>query len=203
MPSSPPFNYDRVWTLHLCRCEIGTRWRRGGVWAGRRIISSQRKHQVNINVCSCVTGDCDFEKPFSSCGYTQGRDDDLDWEQFDTSEKASLDPWMPQGKRERHTHTHRNWHTQWIINITWDEVTHNDSSTCEHNSFSFIIIIMWSGLMCETHLFISWNLWFLSYTPWLHKEKIFLDFEWNERTGVLVCGFLSCVFNSSVRVTEE
>lgn len=55
--------------------------------------------KVSINVCSCVTGDCDFQKPFSSCGYTQGRDDDLDWEQFDTSEKASLDPWMPPGKR--------------------------------------------------------------------------------------------------------
>ncbi|XP_051990005.1 receptor-type tyrosine-protein phosphatase mu-like isoform X4 [Xyrauchen texanus] len=42
-------------------------------------------------------GDCDFEKPFSSCGYAQGRDDDLDWEQFDTSEKPSIDPWMPPG----------------------------------------------------------------------------------------------------------
>nr|XP_055059723.1 receptor-type tyrosine-protein phosphatase mu-like isoform X2 [Misgurnus anguillicaudatus] len=42
-------------------------------------------------------GDCDFEKPFQSCGYTQGRDDDLDWEQLDTSEKPSLDPWMPPG----------------------------------------------------------------------------------------------------------
>ncbi|KAF4117926.1 hypothetical protein G5714_002479 [Onychostoma macrolepis] len=42
-------------------------------------------------------GDCDFEKPFSSCGYTQGRDDDLDWEQMDTSEKPSLDPWVPPG----------------------------------------------------------------------------------------------------------
>ncbi|XP_056599123.1 receptor-type tyrosine-protein phosphatase mu-like isoform X1 [Triplophysa dalaica] len=42
-------------------------------------------------------GDCDFQKPFTSCGYTQGRDDDLDWEQFDTSEKPSLDPWMPPG----------------------------------------------------------------------------------------------------------
>uniref|UniRef100_A0A8C1PAC9 Protein-tyrosine-phosphatase n=1 Tax=Cyprinus carpio TaxID=7962 RepID=A0A8C1PAC9_CYPCA len=39
-------------------------------------------------------GDCDFKKPFSSCGYTQGRDDELDWEQIDTSEKPSLDPWV-------------------------------------------------------------------------------------------------------------
>ncbi|XDV28358.1 hypothetical protein PO909_031685 [Leuciscus waleckii] len=49
----------------------------------------------DVNVCRSVAGDCDFEKPFSSCGYTQGRDDDLDWEQVDTSEKPSLDPWMP------------------------------------------------------------------------------------------------------------
>ncbi|XP_042575132.1 receptor-type tyrosine-protein phosphatase mu-like [Cyprinus carpio] len=42
-------------------------------------------------------GDCDFKKPFSSCGYTQGRDDELDWEQIDTSEKPSLDPWVPPG----------------------------------------------------------------------------------------------------------
>lgn len=56
------------------------------------------KHADNINVCSFVAGDCDFEKPFSSCGYTQGRDDDLDWEQIDTSEKSSLDPWVPPGE---------------------------------------------------------------------------------------------------------
>lgn len=54
-----------------------------------------------INVCPFVAGDCDFEKPFSSCGYTQGRDDDLDWEQFDTSEKPSPDPWMPPGETLR------------------------------------------------------------------------------------------------------
>uniref|UniRef100_A0A672PS12 protein-tyrosine-phosphatase n=1 Tax=Sinocyclocheilus grahami TaxID=75366 RepID=A0A672PS12_SINGR len=44
-----------------------------------------------------IVRDCDFEKPFSSCGYSQGRDDDLDWEQIDTSEKPSLDPWVPPG----------------------------------------------------------------------------------------------------------
>ncbi|XP_026061165.1 receptor-type tyrosine-protein phosphatase mu-like isoform X4 [Carassius auratus] len=42
-------------------------------------------------------GDCDFKKPFSSCGYTQGRDDELDWEQMDTSERPSIDPWVPSG----------------------------------------------------------------------------------------------------------
>uniref|UniRef100_A0A673HC48 Receptor-type tyrosine-protein phosphatase kappa n=1 Tax=Sinocyclocheilus rhinocerous TaxID=307959 RepID=A0A673HC48_9TELE len=44
-----------------------------------------------------IVRDCDFEKPFSSCGYSQGRDDDLDWEQIDSSEKPSLDPWVPPG----------------------------------------------------------------------------------------------------------
>uniref|UniRef100_A0A9J8ARU0 Receptor-type tyrosine-protein phosphatase kappa n=1 Tax=Cyprinus carpio carpio TaxID=630221 RepID=A0A9J8ARU0_CYPCA len=49
-------------------------------------------------VCGAANdGDCDFKKPFSSCGYTQGRDDELDWEQIDTSEKPSLDPWVPPG----------------------------------------------------------------------------------------------------------
>uniref|UniRef100_A0A9J8CTU5 protein-tyrosine-phosphatase n=1 Tax=Cyprinus carpio carpio TaxID=630221 RepID=A0A9J8CTU5_CYPCA len=55
------------------------------------------KSTDNINVCPFVAGDCDFKKPFSSCGYTQGRDDELDWEQIDTSEKPSLDPWVPPG----------------------------------------------------------------------------------------------------------
>ncbi|KAK6311214.1 hypothetical protein J4Q44_G00192690 [Coregonus suidteri] len=39
--------------------------------------------------------DCDFEKPFETCGYSQGREDDLDWEQINTREKPSADPWMP------------------------------------------------------------------------------------------------------------
>uniref|UniRef100_A0A8C1P5J7 Uncharacterized protein n=1 Tax=Cyprinus carpio TaxID=7962 RepID=A0A8C1P5J7_CYPCA len=56
----------------------------------------------NINVCPFVAGDCDFKKPFSSCGYTQGRDDELDWEQIDTSEKPSLDPWVPPGETLEH-----------------------------------------------------------------------------------------------------
>uniref|UniRef100_A0AAY4CYE0 Receptor-type tyrosine-protein phosphatase kappa n=1 Tax=Denticeps clupeoides TaxID=299321 RepID=A0AAY4CYE0_9TELE len=42
-------------------------------------------------------GDCNFEKPFSACGYSQGRDDDLEWEQANTNEKPSSDPWMPAG----------------------------------------------------------------------------------------------------------
>lgn len=43
------------------------------------------------------TGDCDFERPLSACGYSQGRDDDLDWEQANTREKPSSDSWMPSG----------------------------------------------------------------------------------------------------------
>ncbi|TKS79532.1 Receptor-type tyrosine-protein phosphatase mu [Collichthys lucidus] len=42
-------------------------------------------------------GDCNFEKPLAACGYSQGRDDDLDWEQTNTREKPSSDPWMPSG----------------------------------------------------------------------------------------------------------
>ncbi|XP_071233664.1 receptor-type tyrosine-protein phosphatase mu-like [Salvelinus alpinus] len=40
-------------------------------------------------------GDCDFGKPFAACGYSQGREDDLDWEQANTREKPTADPWMP------------------------------------------------------------------------------------------------------------
>ncbi|XP_031415704.2 receptor-type tyrosine-protein phosphatase mu-like isoform X5 [Clupea harengus] len=42
-------------------------------------------------------GDCNFERPYSSCGYSQGRDDDLDWEQANTLEKPPTDQWMPTG----------------------------------------------------------------------------------------------------------
>uniref|UniRef100_H3DBL9 Receptor-type tyrosine-protein phosphatase kappa n=1 Tax=Tetraodon nigroviridis TaxID=99883 RepID=H3DBL9_TETNG len=44
---------------------------------------------------ACLTGDCTFEKPLAACGYSQGRDDDLDWEQASTREKPSSDPWLP------------------------------------------------------------------------------------------------------------
>ncbi|XP_028974857.2 receptor-type tyrosine-protein phosphatase mu isoform X3 [Esox lucius] len=40
-------------------------------------------------------GDCSFERPLAACGYTQGREDDLDWEQVNTREKPSSHPWMP------------------------------------------------------------------------------------------------------------
>lgn len=56
------------------------------------------KLQRNINLFRSSTGDCDFERPLSACGYSQGRDDDLDWEQANTREKPSSDPWMPSGK---------------------------------------------------------------------------------------------------------
>uniref|UniRef100_A0AAQ5ZAZ9 protein-tyrosine-phosphatase n=1 Tax=Amphiprion ocellaris TaxID=80972 RepID=A0AAQ5ZAZ9_AMPOC len=42
-------------------------------------------------------GDCNFEKPLAACGYSQGRDDDLEWEQANTREKSPSDPWMPSG----------------------------------------------------------------------------------------------------------
>uniref|UniRef100_A0A3Q2Y0U9 Receptor-type tyrosine-protein phosphatase kappa n=1 Tax=Hippocampus comes TaxID=109280 RepID=A0A3Q2Y0U9_HIPCM len=45
----------------------------------------------------CAASDCNFAKPLAACGYSQGRDDDLDWEQVNTREKSSSDPWMPSG----------------------------------------------------------------------------------------------------------
>ncbi|RXN22783.1 receptor-type tyrosine- phosphatase mu-like protein [Labeo rohita] len=72
-----------------------------GAAAARRLTMIEFGHFISVIVKlargAANDGDCDFEKPFSSCGYTQGRDDDLDWEQIDTSEKPSLDPWMPPG----------------------------------------------------------------------------------------------------------
>lgn len=47
---------------------------------------------------SFVAGDCNFEKPLAACGYSQGRDDDLDWEQVNTREKPPSDLWLPSGK---------------------------------------------------------------------------------------------------------
>ncbi|KYO35277.1 hypothetical protein Y1Q_0007881 [Alligator mississippiensis] len=41
------------------------------------------------------TGCCSFDEPFSSCGYTQSVDDDLNWNQVHTLVKPSSDPWMP------------------------------------------------------------------------------------------------------------
>ncbi|EMP33415.1 Receptor-type tyrosine-protein phosphatase mu, partial [Chelonia mydas] len=44
------------------------------------------------------TGGCSFDEPFSSCGYSQSDDDDLNWDQVNTLLKPSSDPWMPSGK---------------------------------------------------------------------------------------------------------
>ncbi|KAF4090043.1 hypothetical protein AMELA_G00045160 [Ameiurus melas] len=40
-------------------------------------------------------GDCNFERPYSECGYSQGNDDDFDWEQVNTKLRPSADPWIP------------------------------------------------------------------------------------------------------------
>ncbi|XP_035271240.1 protein tyrosine phosphatase receptor type Ma isoform X6 [Anguilla anguilla] len=42
-------------------------------------------------------GDCNFEKSYMTCGYRQGKDDDLEWEQVNTKERPPSDPWMPTG----------------------------------------------------------------------------------------------------------
>ncbi|KAF3857986.1 hypothetical protein F7725_011187 [Dissostichus mawsoni] len=49
------------------------------------------------NYLEMFARDCNFEKPLAACGYSQGRDDDLDWEQANTREKPSSDPWLPSG----------------------------------------------------------------------------------------------------------
>ncbi|XP_053092385.1 protein tyrosine phosphatase receptor type Ma isoform X2 [Pangasianodon hypophthalmus] len=42
-------------------------------------------------------GDCNFERPYSECGYSQGKDDDFDWEQVNTKLRPSTDPWILAG----------------------------------------------------------------------------------------------------------
>ncbi|XP_037392950.1 protein tyrosine phosphatase receptor type Ma isoform X15 [Pygocentrus nattereri] len=42
-------------------------------------------------------GDCNFERPYTECGYSQGKDDDFDWEQVNTKQRPSTDPWIPAG----------------------------------------------------------------------------------------------------------
>lgn len=44
------------------------------------------------------SGDCNFERPYSECGYSQGKDDDFDWEQVNTKLRPSTDPWVPAGQ---------------------------------------------------------------------------------------------------------
>ncbi|XP_050960547.1 LOW QUALITY PROTEIN: protein tyrosine phosphatase receptor type Ma [Labeo rohita] len=41
--------------------------------------------------------DCLLEKSYTDCGYSQGKDDDFDWEQINTKQKPSSDPWVPSG----------------------------------------------------------------------------------------------------------
>uniref|UniRef100_A0A672MDP5 Receptor-type tyrosine-protein phosphatase kappa n=1 Tax=Sinocyclocheilus grahami TaxID=75366 RepID=A0A672MDP5_SINGR len=40
---------------------------------------------------------CLLEKPYTVCGYSQGKDDDFDWEQINTKQKPSSEPWLPSG----------------------------------------------------------------------------------------------------------
>lgn len=52
---------------------------------------------LNFYLCVCFTGCCTFDEPFSSCGYSQSDDDDLNWDQVNTLIKPSSDQWMPSG----------------------------------------------------------------------------------------------------------
>uniref|UniRef100_A0A8C7EFK9 protein-tyrosine-phosphatase n=1 Tax=Nothoprocta perdicaria TaxID=30464 RepID=A0A8C7EFK9_NOTPE len=40
---------------------------------------------------------CEWAEPFTSCGYSQSDDDDLNWDQVNTLIKPSTDQWMPSG----------------------------------------------------------------------------------------------------------
>uniref|UniRef100_A0A8C2KYH0 Receptor-type tyrosine-protein phosphatase kappa n=1 Tax=Cyprinus carpio TaxID=7962 RepID=A0A8C2KYH0_CYPCA len=42
--------------------------------------------------------DCLLEKSYTDCGYSQGKDDDFDWEQINTKQKPSSEPWLPSGQ---------------------------------------------------------------------------------------------------------
>ncbi|GAA6098757.1 receptor-type tyrosine-protein phosphatase mu-like isoform X1 [Tachysurus ichikawai] len=57
-------------------------------------------------------GDCNFEKPFGACGYSQGRDDDLEWEQVNTKEKPSANQWMPPGELYINSHNQTSFTTK-------------------------------------------------------------------------------------------
>uniref|UniRef100_A0A8K9XXR4 Receptor-type tyrosine-protein phosphatase kappa n=1 Tax=Oncorhynchus mykiss TaxID=8022 RepID=A0A8K9XXR4_ONCMY len=48
-------------------------------------------------VLLCSSGDCNFERPYTACGYSQGKDDHFDWEQANTKVRPSPNPWMPTG----------------------------------------------------------------------------------------------------------
>uniref|UniRef100_A0A452HQ85 Protein tyrosine phosphatase receptor type M n=1 Tax=Gopherus agassizii TaxID=38772 RepID=A0A452HQ85_9SAUR len=50
-----------------------------------------------LNSCWKKLRGCSFDEPFSSCGYSQSDDDDLNWDQVNTLLKPSSDPWMPSG----------------------------------------------------------------------------------------------------------
>ncbi|ROL45423.1 Receptor-type tyrosine-protein phosphatase mu [Anabarilius grahami] len=50
---------------------------------------------VCVRVCLSVRDDCLLEKSYTECGYSQSKDDDFDWEQVNTKQKPSSDPWVP------------------------------------------------------------------------------------------------------------
>ncbi|XP_067290847.1 protein tyrosine phosphatase receptor type Ma isoform X9 [Pseudorasbora parva] len=41
--------------------------------------------------------ECLLEKSYSECGYTQGKDDDFDWEQINIRQKSWSESWIPEG----------------------------------------------------------------------------------------------------------
>ncbi|RXM37046.1 Receptor-type tyrosine-protein phosphatase mu [Acipenser ruthenus] len=70
---------------------------------------SKEQHEITVNSTRksnehMDAGDCSFDESYTTCGYSQAKDDDLDWEQVNTKVKPSSDPWMPSGESASNQH---------------------------------------------------------------------------------------------------
>ncbi|XP_056594539.1 protein tyrosine phosphatase receptor type Ma isoform X9 [Triplophysa dalaica] len=65
----------------------------------RRLLTAFLLSAVSLLISAAAVqefqGDCLSERSYSECGYSQGKDDDLDWEQMNTRKKPSSDSWVP------------------------------------------------------------------------------------------------------------
>ncbi|XP_039610726.1 protein tyrosine phosphatase receptor type Ma isoform X4 [Polypterus senegalus] len=64
-----------------------------------RVITFFLAATVSLAVSSrgqLFKGDCNFEEPYTTCGYTQGRDNSFNWEQVNTKTKPFTGVWVPQ-----------------------------------------------------------------------------------------------------------
>ncbi|XP_065115000.1 protein tyrosine phosphatase receptor type Ma isoform X2 [Paramisgurnus dabryanus] len=67
----------------------------------RRLLAALFFSAVSLLISAAAVqefqDDCLSEKSYTECGYSQGVDDDFDWEQMNTRQKPSSDPWVPAG----------------------------------------------------------------------------------------------------------